>query len=130
MVQEVRCMSCKRRPSNCTCYEYEIQKFQKGHAVFVSNVCTEPVRGQEVLTWQARRNSKERIRPTYVDLFGPILFIEGKENLAIVKAQIKEGEFYYEDFLDRDGFKVARFERTVVRKFAFLRPKRKRRVRV
>lgn len=129
----VKCFKCKKRPTNCTCFEYRIERLDATHAaVFVDNVATELVRGQDVLTWQPRRNAKVWVRPTFIDGFGPILRINGGEehhriNLETVKILIEEGNFFYENFRGLDGFRVPEYENTMARRFAFLRPPRKSR---
>jgi hypothetical protein len=128
----VACFNCRKKPSNCTCFEYRLVKFDDEHAaVFVDNVCLDPVSDHETGTWQPRANAKVRQRPVYTDGFGPILYINnGREghrvNKEMVKIMIEEGRFFYLKFKGMEGFRVPAFDKDRIRRHAFLRHPRAR----
>lgn len=126
---EARCFTCRKKPTNCTCFEYRIKRIDKNHAaVFVDNCCAMPVNDDETGTWQPRANATLRRRAIYIDGFGPVLYINENEdhqiNRETVKVMIEEGTFHYDKFRGRAGFRVPTFDREVVRRYAFLRKPR------
>lgn len=126
----VKCRDCKKSPRNCTCYEFRIQGVDGKVCVYVDNVATEPVRGQEARTWQPRRNAKVWRSPTYVDAYGPVMYITDEAVLAEVDEKIKNGEFSLMDYKEREGCRVRNFERDLVRRMPFLRKARQQRAKV
>lgn len=123
---KVKCRSCKKSPRNCICYEFRIQGVNHQVYVYVDNVATEPVRGQEARTWQPRRNAKVWRSPTYVDAYGPVMQITDETILAEIDEKIKNKTFYLMDYKDVEGCNVREFDRSLVRRLPFLRRARQR----
>jgi hypothetical protein len=131
---QVKCKKCKKTPRNCRCFQYRIEEVYtlvdgvegKMWWLFVDNVATEPTRGEEVGTWQTRRNSKVYRRPQFVDGYGPIATITDEETLKLVEGAINDGTFFLDDFRETPGIRVAEFDRERRRRLPFLRKPRKR----
>lgn len=124
----VRCPDCRKTPRNCTCYEYRVIKVEDSlWWVMVDAVATEPVRGQEARTWQARRNARIWRAPTYVDEYGPICYINDEALLAEINDKIKNRTFFVLDYEKREGCRVRKFERDLLRRLPFLRRPRGKR---
>jgi hypothetical protein len=122
MVEQARCKMCKKTPRNCKCFEYRLEQFPGYKVVFVDNLATEPVSGEVVGTWQARRNGRVWRNPVYVDSFGPILRIFDEELAAEIEKEIEAGKFWLGNYVKREGCKVAELDKTMV-KFRFMRSK-------
>lgn len=123
----VRCPDCRKTPRNCPCYEYRMAGINGQVGLFVDNVATEPVRGQEARTWQARRNARIWRAPTYVDEYGPIMYIKDEALLAEIDEKIKNRTFFVLDYEKREGCRVRKFERDLLRRLPFLRRPRGKR---
>lgn len=129
---QVKCKTCKKTPRNCRCFEYRIVEMNKMGTtekfwwVFVDNVATEPTRGEEVGTWQTRRNSTIYRRPQFIDEYGPVATITDETAFKLIQEAITNGIFFLADFSEIDGVRIAEFDRDRRRRLPFLRKPRKR----
>lgn len=126
----VKCITCKKTPKNCRCFEYRLEPANDEISivnVFVDNVATDAVRGEPVGLWQARRNAKIFRRPQYIDGFGPVLTIDLKDVEEIERA-IRNKTFFLDNYVDREGFNVKNIDKNLRRRLPFLRRPRKKRI--
>lgn len=123
----VKCRTCKKTPKNCKCFEYRLEIENNMVYLYVDNVATDPVRNEEVGTWQARRNARIWRRPQYVDGFGPILVFDRTDALN-VQEEIDDGKFYLLNYENRDGYIIPRIEKGLKKRLGFLRKPRKSRL--
>lgn len=121
MVQ-ARCKSCKKVPKNCRCFEYRLEALPGFKVVYVDNLATEPVSGEKVGTWQARRNGRIWRNPVYVDGFGPIMRIYDDELAKEIESEIEDGRFWLGNYVKREGCRVTNFDKSMT-KFRFMRSK-------
>lgn len=127
----LRCWVCRKKPRNCICFEYRIESegLHWKALVYVDNVCMEPVKGEAVRTWQARRNARIWSRPKMIDGFGPVLYIRlGPNAIELqekIRKEIEEKTFHLDNWREVEGVSVRKFEKEM-KKLPFLRKQKEK----